>query len=132
MSHAASIRGSADSRGAVAEKAASPQGLGPKIPRRVYGMCRSALSWLGRRIKTEYYDGATTTVRQYVYLGGSVIRELDGSNNVLKGYVGCGYFSVALGRGGMGGVPLASCRLSRGHLAPALTPPKRKMLPGRV
>jgi YD repeat-containing protein len=34
---------------------------------------------LGRRIKSEYYDGASTTTRQYVYLGGWVIRELDNS-----------------------------------------------------
>ena len=34
---------------------------------------------VGRRVKTEYYNGATTTTRKFVYLGGSVIREMDNS-----------------------------------------------------
>ncbi len=35
---------------------------------------------LGRRVKTEYTEGQNTTTRTFVYLGGSVIRELDASN----------------------------------------------------
>ncbi len=42
---------------------------------------------LGRRVKTEYYDGQTTTTRKFVYLGGAVIRELNASDQVVREYV---------------------------------------------
>ncbi len=55
---------------------------------------------LGRRIKTEYYDGYTTTTRKYVYLGGSVIRELDDSEptpQVVREYIRGGGLGGGIG-----------------------------------